>query len=178
MQFPVTFCFVFQLCLTKIDGAPLTLCQLTIRQILANVVPVFCHTGSQLATEDHTKPVRRICAFSTYALTKLDYITHGAVLPAPSRTNLQVITDRHFGCVYRLPKWAHVDSQMEFPQVQPNCNSKEQPSMQTQQALATQKNLQTTWALSETQWDGTGSHIFHRGGHPPEARAARGQSSG
>ena len=96
MQFPVTFCFVFQLCLTKIDGPPLTLLQLPIRQTLANVVPVFRHTGSQLATEDHTKPVRRIRAFSTYALTKLDYITHGAVLPAPSLTNLQVITNRHF----------------------------------------------------------------------------------
>ena len=92
----LTFCFVFELCLTKIDGPPLTLPQLPIRQILANVVPVFRHTGSQLATEDHTKPVRRICAFSTYALTKLDYITHGAVLPAPSLTNLQVITNRHF----------------------------------------------------------------------------------
>ena len=93
VQFRVTFCFLFQLCLTKIDGPPLTLPQLAIRQILANVVPVFRHTGSQLATEDHKKPVRRIGAFSTYALTKLDYMTHGAVLPAPSLTNLQVITN-------------------------------------------------------------------------------------
>ena len=83
VQFPVTFCFVFQLCLTKIDGPPLTLPQLPIRQILANVVPEFRHTGSQLATEDHTKPVRRIRAFSTHAMTKLDYITHGAVPPHP-----------------------------------------------------------------------------------------------
>ena len=72
VQFPVTFCFVFQLCLTKIDGPPLTLPQLPIRQILANVIPVFRHTGSQLATEDQTKRVRRIRAFSTYAVTKLD----------------------------------------------------------------------------------------------------------
>ena len=135
LQFPVTFCFVFQLCLTKIDGPPFTLPQLPIRQILANVVPVFRHTGSQLATEDHRKPVRRIRAFSTYALTKLDYITHGAVLQAPSLTNLQVITNRHFRCVYRLPRWDPSDSQMDSPQVQPNCNSKEKPSMQTQQAL-------------------------------------------
>ena len=96
VQFPVTFCFVFQLCLTKIDGLPLTLPQLPIRQILANAVPLFHHTGSQLPTEDHRKPVRRIRAFPTYALTKLDYITHGAVLPAPSLTNLRVITNRHF----------------------------------------------------------------------------------
>ena len=115
VQFPVTFCFVFELCLTKIDRPPFTLPQLPIRQILANVVPVFRHTGSQLATEDHTKPVRRIRAFSTYALTKLDYITHGAVLQAPSLTNLQVITNRHFRCVYRLPKWAPSDSPMDPP---------------------------------------------------------------
>ena len=296
VQFLVQFCFVFQLCLTKIDRPPLTLPQLPIRQILANVVPAFRHTGSQLATEDHTKHVRRIRAFSTYALTKLDYITHGAVLPAPSLTNLQVITNRHFRCVYRRPKWAPLDSQMESSQVQPNCNSKEQPSMQTQQALggvfshrartaraqrahsartaptitviirvtapkkpptrgimhnqfksrkfkhlmlaigpvdlnsapyspvhcsrhsmtsaqsseltelpvvensqrfaqrahsactaraqrtvrplATHENLQTTWALTESHRDGTGFHIHHRGGHPPEVRAARGQSWG
>ena len=104
MQSQVTFCFVFQLCLTKIDGPPLTLPQLSILQILANVVPVFRHTGSQLATEDLTKPMRRIRAFCTYAMTKLDYIAHGAVLPAPSLTNLQVITNRHFRCVYWLPK--------------------------------------------------------------------------
>ena len=85
------------------------------------------------------KPMRRICNFSTYALTKLDYITHGAVLPAPSLTNLQVITNRDFRCVYWLPKWAPFDSPMDFPQVQPNCNSKDQPSMQKEQALATHK---------------------------------------
>ena len=79
--------------------------------------------------------MRRIRAFSGYALTKLDYITHGAVFQAPSLTNLQVITNRHFRCVYRLPKWAPSDSQMDSRQMQPNCNSKEQPSMQTQQAL-------------------------------------------
>ena len=176
MQFPVTFCFVFQLCLTKIEGPQLTLPQLPIRQILANVVPVFHHTGSQLATEDHTKPVRRIRAFSTIALTKLDYITHGAVTLAPSLTNPQIITNRHFRCVNRLPKGAPSDSQTDSLKVQPNCNSKEQPSMQTQQALATHKNLQTTWALTESHRDGTGFHILHRGGHPPEIRAARGQS--
>ena len=92
--------------LDKNNGPPLTLPELPIRQILANVVPVFRHTGSQLATEDHKKCVCRIRACSTYALTKLDYITHGAVLPAPSLTNLQVITNRNFGCVYRLSKWA------------------------------------------------------------------------
>ena len=96
VQFRVTFCFVFQPCLTETDGPPLTLLQLPIPQILAKVVPVFRHTVSQLATEDQTKPVRRICAFSTYSLTKLDYITHGAGLPAPSVTNLQVITNQHF----------------------------------------------------------------------------------
>ena len=128
VQHRVTFCFVFQLCLTKIDGPPLALPQLPIRQILANVVPAFRHTGSQLATEDHTKPVRRIRAFSTYALMKLHCITHGAVLPAPSVTNLQVITNQHFRRVYRHPKWAPLDSQMESPQVQPNCNLKDQHS--------------------------------------------------
>ena len=178
VQFLVTFCFMFQLCLTKIDGPELTLSQLPIQQILAKVVPVFRHTGSQLATEDHRKPVRRIRAFSTYALTKLDYITHGAVLPAPSLMNLQVISNRRFSCVCRLPKWAPSDFQMDSPQVQPNCNSKEQPSMQTQQALATHKNLQTTWALTESHRDGTGFHILHREGHPPEVRATRGQSWG
>ena len=122
--------------------------------------------------------MHRIRAFSTYALTKLDYITHGAVLPAPSVTNLQVITNRHFRCVYRRPKWAPLDSQMDSPQVQPNCNSKDQTSVQKQQALASHKHLQTTLVLTESQRDGTGFHILHRGGHPPEARAARGQSWG
>ena len=130
MQSPVTLCFVFQLCLTKIDGPKLTLPLVPIRQILANVVPVFCYTGSQLATEDQVKPVRRIRAFSTYALTQPDYITHGNVLPAPSVTNLQVITNRHFRCVYWLPKWAPYDSHIDSPHVQPKCNSKDQPSMQ------------------------------------------------
>ena len=178
MQFPVPVCFVFQLCLTKIDGPQLTLPQLPIRHILANIVPVFRHTGSQLATEDHTKPEHRIRAFCTYALTKLDYITHGADLPAAPLTNLQVITNRHFRYVYRLREWAPLDSQMDSPQVQPNCNSKEQPSMQTQQALATHQNLQTTWAPTESHRDGTGFHILHRGGHPQEARVARDQSWG
>ena len=178
MQSRVTFCFVFRLCLTKIDGPPLTLPQLPIRQIFAKVVPVFRHTGSQLATEDNTKPVRRICAFSSYALTKLDYITHGAVLRLPSLTNLQVITNGHFRCVYRLPKWASLNSQMESPQVPPNCNSKDHPSMQKQQALATHKNLQTTWVLTESHRDGTKFNILQRGRHPPEAQAARGQSWG
>ena len=122
--------------------------------------------------------MRKIRAFSTYALTELDDITHGDVLPAPSLTNLEVITNGHFRCVYRLPKWAPLDSQMDCPQVQPNCNSKGQPSMQTQQALATHKNLQTTWALTESHQDRTGFHILHRGGHQPEAWAARGQSWG
>ena len=63
---------------------------------------------------------------------------------------------------------------MDSPQVQPNCNSKEQPSMQKQQALATHKNLQTTWALTKSHRDGTGFHILYREGHPPEARAAQG----
>ena len=44
--------------------------------------------------------------------------------------------------------------------------------------LATHKNLQTTWALTESHRDGTGFHILHRGGHPPEVPAARGQSWG
>ena len=68
----------------------------------------------------------RIRTFSTYALTELDYITHGAVLPAPCVTNLQLITNQHFRCVYRLPKWDPLDSQMDSPQVQSNCNSKNQ----------------------------------------------------
>ena len=72
--------------------------------------------------------MRRIRAFSTYALMRLDYITHGAVLPALSVTNLQVITNQRFRCVYGLPKWAHLNSQMDSPQVQPNCNSKDQHS--------------------------------------------------
>ena len=44
--------------------------------------------------------------------------------------------------------------------------------------LATHKNLQITWALTESHRDGTGFHILHRGGHPPEVWAARGQSTG
>ena len=85
--------------------------------------------------------MHRIRAFSTYALTNLDYITHGAVLPAPSLTNLQVITNRHFRCVYRLPEWAPLDSRLDSPQVQPNCNSKDQPSMQKTTSISHAQKL-------------------------------------
>ena len=88
-------------------GIPL-LSQLPVRCALAKDIPVFRRTGARLATGDPMNPVLRIRAFYMYALAKLEYITHGVLLPQPSLTTLQVITNRHYRRVYRLPKWTPV----------------------------------------------------------------------
>ena len=85
-------------------GIPL-LTQLPVRKILARLIPSFRRMGARLAAEDRMNPVLRIRAFHAYAMSSLDFVTHGALLPQSSLATLQVLSNRHYRRTYRLPKW-------------------------------------------------------------------------
>ena len=85
-------------------GIPL-LSQLPVSQTVGRLLRKFKRVAARAGAEHRMNPLLRIRAFTMYALSSFNYVSHGAYFPSANLTSVQVVARRHWRRTYLLPKW-------------------------------------------------------------------------